>query len=145
MPDNGTTNIQLQHILSKQGIPCQIISKDELSSNAEGNYILNMANHDRPGTHWVAVQFHKDFVLYFDSFGIIYPEEVKQCANNRKIYFNTKDIQQYYATSCGYFCVAFHLYVNDISTFHKFVDMFSYYTDVNDTILKTLLKNKGVN
>ena len=143
---NSTTNIQLQQILNKQGIHVNVCSKDELGNNPQGRYIINMENHDKgSGTHWTACLFLPNEIYWMDSFGVLPPIEIEQCRKGRPLYYNKKDLQDYNSSSCGWFCVAFHLYVKDYLSYCRFVDCFSFNSVVNDSILKELLKSKNIN
>jgi hypothetical protein len=145
MPDNGLSDQQLHQYLNERNIQCEIISKNELPTNASGNYILNLEDSTKGnGTHWVSAIFHDDYVIYFDSFGVICPTIVETVANKRKIYYNMKQIQDYDSTACGYYCLAFLLYVDDLKTYNNFVDLFVALSQINDTILKHLLDRKGI-
>ena len=43
---------------------------DLLPSRQKGSYVINLDEHDQPGSHWVAVYDDGDKVEYFDSFGV---------------------------------------------------------------------------
>ena len=65
------TNFQIQNICNQVGIKLNgIYMKDELSSNiSNGNYIINLQNHNQAGSHWVCFLKSKNNIYWFDSFG----------------------------------------------------------------------------
>jgi hypothetical protein len=142
--DNGLTDSQIYKILKNKNIECKIVSKDKIPKNAMGNYIINLDNSNLSGSHWVAAIFKKNEVLYFDSYGIIYPNELKLASGSRKIYYNKKDLQSMNSSACGYYCIAFLLYVKNCESYNVFINSFSFLTNVNDNILKILLNNKNI-
>ena len=83
------TNFELLDIASKMNIDCidGCYYKDELVlHNFKPNkaYIINLANSDddNDGTHWACLYSRSNKAntieyIYFDSTGVIYPDEVK--------------------------------------------------------------------
>lgn len=115
-----TTNFQLEEMSESLHIPLVgIFSKDDLpmlTSRKQGSYIINLQDetdlHGNPnaGTHWVCLYLEKDSAVYYDSYGIIFPRQVKEYCKGLHLIYNKK--QQQYLTSemCGYFCL-FFLYI----------------------------------
>ena len=70
--------------------------------------IVNLANSNDTGTHWIAMKFINNKLFYFDSYGIPYVTDVI-----RKKYPNSKIITTIYRTQgdlsveCGKFCIMF--------------------------------------
>ena len=63
--------------------------------------------------------------------------------NKEKYFWSDKQIQNLYSTVCGYYCIAFLIYMNNrprLSEFQKFLDMFSDDPKKNRTILAEFLK-----
>jgi len=86
--------------------------KDELPSQLErGSYIVNLqSSKEGSGTHWTAFYYTNSFSYYFDAYGFIAPLEVQD-----KIIpytFNDMEIQDIDSTACGYYCIAFVLYLD---------------------------------
>ena len=51
--------------------------KKKLTQSKDGAYVINLADKDSKGTHWVSLFINKNLALYFHSFGIEYiPQEV---------------------------------------------------------------------
>ena len=72
---NTTTNFDLKDILKDLKIKCKVIMRDEVLeySNAD-NIIFNLQTTKDHGSHWVLCS--KKHAIYFDSYGIIPPQEV---------------------------------------------------------------------
>ena len=98
------TNFELLDIANKMNIDCidGCYYKDELvlqKFKPNKAYVINLANSDddNDGTHWTCLysKKNKDNIteyIYFDSTGVIYPDEVKQFTNQPKIPYNKKNI-----------------------------------------------------
>ena len=108
------TNFELLDIANKMNIDCidGCYYKDELilqKFKPNKAYVINLANSDddNDGTHWTCLysKKNKDDIteyIYFDSTGVIYPDEVKQFTNQPKIPYNKKNIQPSYNDACGF-------------------------------------------
>jgi predicted class III extradiol MEMO1 family dioxygenase len=65
---------------------------------------------------------------YFDSYGVEPPEDVIKWMkkDNKKIVYNTTEIQHIDSTSCGYYCIMFIIWMlrggDYIDFIHKFED-----------------------
>jgi len=128
-----------------------IVSKDRLPNKKYiGDYVINMQNEeDGHGTHWVYAMIPSNgkTALYWDSFGVFPPEEVKQFLHPLKIMFNTRQIQDINSECCGHYCEAlayFMKYDADPkktieNNYNDFIEMFSDDTKKNDKILKEYL------
>ena len=88
-----------------------VIAKDEeILLNKNGNYIINLENHNQKGSHWTTLIMTKKDCIYIDSFGQPPPQEVEDFLKNKykkeSITYNTMMIQDIKSTYCGYFCIA---------------------------------------
>jgi hypothetical protein len=103
-----------------------VFSKDKLKDikNPQlGNYIINLENSvdkkGKPldGTHWLGLKIFSNGVFYFDSFGVIYPNEIydfcKRLLPNMSIHYNKIDYQNLNSTCCGQFVIHFLKYGYD--------------------------------
>lgn len=142
--NNGLTNKDLDEIMHHLKLPFNgIYSKDKLPSHLKnGFYIINMENEkDGNGSHWVAMKYSDDEIIYCDSMGFYPPIEVMKKAKNDVIY-NSKQIQDMNSTACGWFCIGFimndskNTNINSKSKFKRYIDMFCNDTRKNDLILK---------
>ena len=145
---NELNNVEIKNILDDNRLPNNgVFSKDLLPKELKnGWYIINMQNfNEGSGTHWVCFKKGKQNI-YFDSFGIIYPEIVKERLHNEPIYYNKKEIQNFKSSACGYYCIGCIFAIekmeigDDNERFNKYITRFSSLTSHNDEILFTYLK-----
>ncbi len=94
-----------------------IYMKDELKSPlSQGNYIINLQNHDEGGSHWTALIKDQDNIYYYDSFGVVPPQNLYDVfkIDSHNIYYldqlNRRD-QDIDATSCGWWSMSFLYYM----------------------------------
>lgn len=155
------TNIDLIEISKKIGLPLiGVFTKDELADikKKDGNYILNLNNSDQSGSHWTCFCIENNKTYYFDSFGFPGPKELRRF-NKEEYFYSDKQIQNINSTVCGYYCIAFLIYMNGsprthgdftiarscsncprLSRFQDFLNMFSDDPLKNKTILAKFLK-----
>ena len=63
--------------------------------------IVNLANSNDIGTHWIAIKFYNDKLFYFDSYGIPFiPDIIKKQYPNSKIITNIYRIQSDSSNEC---------------------------------------------
>ena len=90
--------------------------KDELINKKPGGkfWIINMQDSDDGnGSHWVMVydakqgDCGKKRCIYFDSYGISPPEEIKQFMRKSKkpLVYSDAQYQTLDSTNCGYYCI----------------------------------------
>jgi hypothetical protein len=121
--------------------------KDELPSKLKcGFYVVNLQSSTvGNGTHWVAFYYNSKNSFYFDAFGFPAPVEIEQ--KLKKYKYNEKQIQNLKSTACGYYCIAFILFLygkqnKELETrFGLFIDAFSTDTKINDKLLYDYLYN----
>jgi hypothetical protein len=112
------TNVDLKKLAKEMKINLiAVCSKDELQSIKPkiGGYIVNMQNsQDGNGTHWVSFILYENdkyiHSLYFDSYGMPPPIEIKEYINkinDFKIPYNTKQIQKIQTSECGWYDLSF--------------------------------------
>jgi len=146
--NNGLTNKDILEIMHHLKLSFNgVFSKDTLPKQMKtGWYIINMQNEkDGHGSHWVAMKYGDDEIIYCDSFGIYPPVEVMKKVKNDVIY-NSKQIQDMNSTACGWFCIGCIMNdnkttINDKSKFKRWIDMFSNDPSKNDLILKRYINN----
>jgi hypothetical protein len=146
------TNFDLKHIAKEMNLNLiGVYSKDKLPfKRVAGSYIVNLQNHnDGNGSHWVAFQiFENAKVCYFDSYGMLMPQELNSFLFPFKpIATNNRQIQDLKSDKCGYFCIAFIKYFNNFDftddifeVYDDFLNCFSSNTKLNDRIVIELLK-----
>ena len=149
------SNIDLEELAKHYKLPLiKVTIKDELGNNLKnGNYIINLQSSTQEnGTHWTALKVSNKNTVYFDSFGVWPSEEIKTFVKNRpntKLGFSTNEIQDFKSDNCGYFCLAFLLFLqhskkNMFDATNDFADHFSEDTKMNDNILKSFLKKSKI-
>lgn len=105
----------------------------------DGSYILNLNN-----KHWVALFVKDNKGIYFDSYGVIYPKEVKKFCYD--LIYSDDQIQSLNSVLCGYFCLYFCYYMtnkfekNLQYTFNLFRSLFVDDEKTNNKILQNLIK-----
>lgn len=146
---NELSNFKIMEILNKKNLPINgIYSKDRLPTLKKGFYIINIQNSDEgSGTHWTSLYYDNDHNnIYFDSFGFPAPMEIQQ--HLKSYSYNDKQIQNIDSTACGYYCIAFILYMNNkknkVEAFENFLKIFKTNKLHNDIILKNLTKIKDI-
>ena len=144
---NGLYGDQIEQILNKHHYKINgVYSKDKLPKNLKnGWYVVNLQSTnegDKKGTHWVALKcMNNGHVLeYFDAFGFSPPLEIMMRSKGKILYSN-KEIQDYNASTCGWFCIAAIVHNNG---FQAFLNIFSKNTVLNDDLLSKFLKNKKI-
>ena len=145
---NELSNFELMDIIKDMKLDYHfggIHSKDLLPKELirEKFYIVNLQDHDEgSGTHWTVFYYNKPLTsIYFDSYGFIAPLDVE---NSIKPYiYNNAEIQDFDASSCGYFCIAFikflHNKENKQEAYKTFLKLFNQQTVKNDKILHNML------
>ena len=73
-----------------------------------GAYVINLDEYADVGTHWIALFYNRNEIVYFDNFGVEHvPEEVKKIARNKNIIANIFRVQANDSVMCRYFCIGF--------------------------------------
>ena len=85
-----------------------VFAMDKLPKSCQpGAYVINLDDHDEPGSHWVAVWKEGSIAEYMDSYGE--PPSDIRCINflGSNCRYNTYRLQQVLANACGFYCVYF--------------------------------------
>jgi hypothetical protein len=150
--DFSISNIELINLFKKYKMPLtQICSKDKLQGLPKpGNYIINLADERENGTHWVCFIIRNNQCMYYDSFGITYPNDVKKFIKqnpNIQLYYNTDQVQHLDSSTCGFYCLAFINYCHNhpkqdlYYLLNIFNHQFSEDTEYNDKLLQKIIIN----
>lgn len=126
------TDLDLTDLCKKMKIPLErICFKSELDEEPlvyNKSYIINLSDEvddetgeRSEGSHWVAFQVNKTpkgqiQPIYFDSYGIGPPEDVKKFIGVTSVPFGERDIQGLYDSFCGWACCAFLHFINSAPT-----------------------------
>ena len=142
------SNFELEDLSTHYGFDLIITMKDELVNYKpiNGNYIINLeSSSEGNGTHWLALKIVKKHCMYFDSYGMLPPQEIisfcKRIRQSRLAY-NTLEIQNIKAVTCGWFAVAFLIHLNHTKkedwykSANDFSQLFSKNTSQNNKILQ---------
>lgn len=143
--NNELSSIQIEKKMKELNVPLiGVFCKDELPKYMKkGNYIINMDNHTGKGTHWVALYYnYPENSLYFDPFGFIAPSEIED--RIKPYIYDSNDVQAYDSSSCGYYCIAFLMFLhknhNIYKAYRNFIKLFSKNQVLNEKICQNLLK-----
>ena len=138
------TDIQLTELAKKLNLPLEnILMRDEMNElKNDGFYIINLDTSENTGTHWTSMYKHPLQSYYFDSYGFVPPLEVE--IKIKPYLYNERDIQDWNSKACGWFCIAFIIFLcdkNDKEIASKeFLNLFSRDTKENDEKLKKNLE-----
>ena len=68
--------------------------------------IVNLADHNTKGSHWIGMKYVDKKLFYFDSYGIGYmPDVIKKQYSDDRIITNIYRIQSNSSNECGKFCI----------------------------------------
>ena len=101
------SNFKINEILKNDKNYIGTFSKDNVPilKNNEST-IVNLADSNKMGTHWIAMKFINNKLFYFDSYGIEFiPDIIKK--QYKKIITNIYRIQSNDSNECGKFCIMF--------------------------------------
>ncbi len=124
-----------------------IYLRDDIPKNVgikDGFTVFNLDHrhqHDS-GTHWTAAYASAEGCVYFDSFGMPPSIEIEEFIKRRfpAFYYNHRELQDYYAGTCGLWCLAFGNYVRHspehlVKAANDFINLFTKDTQENERIL----------
>lgn len=136
------TNFDIEEIapLFKINLICCITYREILNYPLnDGSYILNLGN-----AHWTCLFVSNRQGVYFDSYGQIYPKEIKIFCPN--VIYSDDTIQSLNSVACGYYCLFFlywmtnHFKYSFTYTMNKFRALFKDNELLNDNILQKEIK-----
>lgn len=145
--DDFTTNNTLEEEAFRLKIPLHFAwHKDSLTyPTKNGLYIINLADEDKPGSHWTCFWKQGTQCCYFDAFGFPAPKEVERFF--KRYYYNDALIQDPNYGGCGSYCIQFGQYMNENKNipvkkrYEKFLSQFSDDFKKNRQILRRLEKD----
>ena len=75
---NPLTNFEIQKYYQNAPRFIGVFSRNNLSKKIkDGAYVINLDEYADVGTHWIALFFNRNEIIYFDSFGVEHvPEEI---------------------------------------------------------------------
>jgi len=149
--DNELDNEEIDNLMKNYDRFKGCFMKDDLQNELplenDCYYIVNLQHsEDGNGTHWCCLYvFNQQIGVWFDPMGEGAPREIEELFDT--IVYDNRDLQDYNATTCGYFCMGFIIYTykakNIFKSLKNFNKLFSHNLTKNDVILKKLLKKVG--
>ena len=140
------SNFELEDLSTHYGFDLIITMKDELVNYKpiNGNYIINLeSSSEGNGAHWLALKIVDKQCMYFDSYGMLPPQEIisfcKRIRQSRLAY-NTMEMQNIKAVTCGWFAAAFLIHLNHT----KKEDLYKSANDFFQLFSKNTLQNNKV-
>jgi len=111
--------------------------------NKNFSLIFNESKHNEDGSHFIAVFSNSHKIYYFDSLGLKCENEyILKFINqfNKEIIENNVQIQSYNSIFCGYFCLAFVIFMSINKNHKSFFEIFNVKNlKLNDQIVVDLL------
>jgi len=129
-----------------------VFMNDELPSKLiYGNYIVNLEDSDKDGSHWCCFILTKDTNIYFDPFGEYPSKEVEGHIKKyyHKVFYNHTDIQPFDSVLCGFYCIGLFAYMKNskkgktfLQNVNDYINLFNKVNNKNnDAILINYFKN----
>ena len=108
------SNIDLLHRVKQLGIKYfrSIYSRDNLPEKIHRleTGIINLDDSIGRGSHWVCYRnIDEQFSEYFDSFGLIMPNEIKNYLKTSGIVYSSDEMQERHSVLCAYWCLYYLL------------------------------------
>ena len=128
---NGLSSVYLNEVakfcLKKfiQVIPCDYLHYYNLRQGDQ--FIVNLSDSSKPGTHFIAISVKKGHCVFFDSFGLpchnsYILEKMQTCRKN--LIFSTLQIQSMQSFMCGFYSLAFLISDQNKSALADFLQLF---------------------
>ena len=134
--NKALSNFDLEGWIDKLGIKYfrGIFSRDALPEGIDKKEcgIINLDDIAGQGTHWVCYRnLEKNFVEYFDPFGLIMPYEIHDylLTSGKEIIYSQDEIQNRETVLCGYWCL---YYLNERQKGKSILDVIH-----NEGLMKT--------
>jgi hypothetical protein len=119
------TNIDIEKACEKYNIPLVVCTTKDLLKDTprqSGNYILNLQNDKtvdgsvNPGTHWMGLHIDtkKNKCVYFDSFGMAPPIEIRDYCRGIPMRYSDMHIQNEESSVCGYYVLCWCWYMTHL-------------------------------
>ena len=109
-----------------------------------GAYLINLDEYADVDTHWIALFYNGNEIVYFDSFGVEHvPKEIKEFIGNKNIKANIFRVQANDSVMCGYFCIGFIDFMLAGKKLTDYTNLFSPHDfKKNDDIILSYFKNE---
>ena len=136
MPPHPLKNFEIQRYYQNEPRFNGVNSRNNLPKKIKyGAYVTNLDEQVDVGTHWIALFYNKNEIVYFDSFSVEHvPKEIKEFAENKNIKANIFRVQGNNSVMCGYFCIGFIDFMLAGKKLTDFTNIFSLY-ELRKTII----------
>ena len=138
------TNFEIQKYYQNEPIFNGVFSRNNLPKKIkDGAYVVNLDEYTDVGTHWIALFYNRNEIVYFDSFAVEHvPKEIKEFIGNKNIKANIFRVQANDSVMCGYFCIGFIDFMLAGKKLTDFTNLFSPYDlKKNDDKILTYFKD----
>ena len=127
MPPYPLTNFEIQKYYQNEPRFNGVFSRNNLPKKIkDGAYVINLDEYADVGTHWIALFWNRNEIVYLNSFGAEHvPEEIKEFAGSKNINANIFRVQANNSVMCGYFCIEFTDFMLAGKTLTDFTNFFS--------------------
>ena len=145
IPPHPLKNFEIQRHYQNEPRFNTVNSRNNLPKKIKDRaYLTNLNEYVDVGTHWIALFYNKNEIVYFDSFGVEHvPKEIKEFVKNKNIKANILRVQGNNSVMCGYFCIGFVDFMLAGKKLTDFTNMLSPYGfKKNDDIILTYLKDE---
>ena len=107
MSPHPLTNFEIQRYYHNEPKFYGLFSRNNLPETLKDRaYVINLDEYADVGTHWTALFFVRNEIVYFDRFGVEnVPEEIKKFVENKNIIANIFRVQANDSVICGCFCI----------------------------------------
>ena len=109
IPPHPLTNFEIQQYYQNEPRFNGVYSGDNLPKQIKDEaYLINLDEHKDTGTHWIALFYNRNKIVYFDSFCVEHiAEEIEKYIGNKNIKANIYLLQANNSVMCDYFCIGF--------------------------------------
>ena len=128
---SGITNRYIERLMDNFKTNFKgVFSSDDIPFFPQLNvsFICNLSKRNELGTHFIAVYINKDYILYFDPFGVeCYVQSICKYLqhHNIEIVQSLLSIQHPSSLHCGYFCIGFILALNNVYSISNYHNIFN--------------------
>ena len=89
MPPHPLINFEIQKYYQNEPKLNGVYSRNNLPKIKDGAYVIILDEFKSMGTHWIALYVNKNYIIYFDCFGVEnIPKETKKIIENKNIVRN---------------------------------------------------------
>jgi len=106
-------------------------------------FIYDLEPHYMSGSHWTAAYVRDGVINYFDSFGLPPFQEMVDHAEkkNLTLLHQNQQIQNFYTSTCGYFCVYFLYEMHKGTDYFDLLQVFDFDTNKNEKFIADYFTN----